>query len=1096
MKRVMGRTGVRVWVALLFSFWTCTAVWGQSTAQISGAVRDQSGAVLPGVEVTAKQTDTGLIRTVVTNETGSYTMPNLPVGPYRLEGALPGFSTFVQTGIVLTVGANPVIDINLAVGQVSETVEVQADAALVETRSTGIGQVIDNTRVLELPLNGRNVIQLIVLSGAAVNLGAVGNQRNYPASGISIAGGSYHGVTYLLDGGTHADPYNNLSLPMPFPDALQEFKVDTSALTAQYGQHAAGAVNAVTKSGTNEFHGTVFEFLRNGALNARNAFAATRDSLKRNQFGGVLGGPIVKSKLFFFVGDQATLQRSAPTTNRAFIPTPAMLAGDWTTVASPACNAGRQLTLRAPFVNNRIDTSLFVPQALNVLKLKGFPTTSDPCGEVLFGRRDSNNENVIVSKVDFTKSEKQTMFARWEYARLITPTNYDGVNLLSASTADYKQTMQSMVVGDTYLIGPNSVNSFRATLLRTVNDKSTRDYFSLSDVGVKGVYLEPNFPKIALINISGAFSTYGQPGTPGFTNSVASQLSDDISIVRGTHQIGFGANFVHTNMNLKYSTVASGEFQFNTTNTGIALGDFMLGRPNQFRQHNVNAYYFRQHYIGTYLQDTWKASPRLTVNAGIRWEPFWTPYEARGKVLSYDKARFDKGIRSTVFKNAPPGLLFPGDAGGPTNSFAGSTWLKWRFSPRLGFAWDPAGDGRTTVRAAYGYFLDYWHFFHYDAIKQTPPWAREVILPSPAGGFEEPWRGFPGGNPFPFVVDTNLPFIDSMQVFQLPEKLKPPYIHQWNLSIQKQLGTDWLVTANYLGNSTLHIMSSAEGNPAVYLPGASCTLAGRTFSPCSSTGNTAQRRILSLQNPVEGPRYANIIVIDDGGTRNFNGLLLSVQRRHSTGVTVQANYTLGHCIDYGPIFDISGPGRTTLDRLALEKGNCDLDRRHIFNLSTVYQVPSFSNSVVRAIATGWRVSGIVGVLSGSYLTAATGLDNALNGFGSQRPNQVLANPYAAVKNNQTWLNPAAFAQPETGTFGNMGRANLLGPGSIRIDLGLTREFRVRENHVVEFKAEAFNLPNHLNAGNPATNVSTTATFGLIRSAADPRILQFALKYVF
>src|SRR5205085_5138866 len=232
MRGLVGRIILRVLAGLFFSALSCGVGSAQSTAQISGVVMDVSGAVLPGVEVTASQTDTGLTRTVVTNETGSYTMPNLPVGPYRLEGALPGFSTFVQTGIVLTVGANPVIDVSLAVGQVSETVEVQADAALVETRSTGIGQVIDNTRVLELPLNGRNVIQLIVLSGAAVNLGAVGNQRNYPASGISIAGGSYHGVTYLLDGGIHADPYNNLSLPMPFPDALQEFKVDTSALTA------------------------------------------------------------------------------------------------------------------------------------------------------------------------------------------------------------------------------------------------------------------------------------------------------------------------------------------------------------------------------------------------------------------------------------------------------------------------------------------------------------------------------------------------------------------------------------------------------------------------------------------------------------------------------------------------------------------------------------------------------------------------------------------------------------------------------------------------------------------------------------------------
>jgi hypothetical protein len=1083
---------------------TITVASAQSTAQISGVVTDSSGAVLPGVEVTATQTETGLMRSVVTNESGSYTMPDLTVGPYRLEAALAGFRTFAQTGILLTVGANSVININLSVGQVSETVEVQADAALVETRSTGIGQVIDNTRVVELPLNGRNVIQLIVLSGAAVNLGAVGNQRNYPASGIAIAGGSYHGVTYLLDGGTHADPYNNLSLPMPFPDALQEFKVDTSALTAQYGQHAAGSVNAVTKSGTNDLHGTLFEFVRNGSFNARNAFAATRDSLKRNQFGGVLGGPIVKNKLFFFVGDQATVVRSAPTTTREFIPTPAMLAGDWTAVASPACNGGRQLALRAPFVNNRIDPSLFSPQALNVLKLPGFPTTSDPCGQVLFGQRASSNENVIVSKVDFTKSEKQNLFGRWEYARLTTPTNYDGANLLSASTADYKQTVQSIVIGDTYLLGANAVNSLRATLLRTVNDKRTRDYFSFSDIGVKGVYLPPNFPKIALISITGGFSTYGQPGTPGFTNSVASQLADDISIVRGTHQLGFGASFVHTNMNLQYSTVASGEFQFNATNTGFALGDYMLGKPSQFRQHNANTYYWRQNYIGSYLQDTWKATPRLTVNAGIRWEPFWTPHEPRGKVLSYDKARFDNGIRSTVFKNAPAGLLFPGDPGGPTDSFTGSTWLKWRFSPRVGFAWDPAGDGRLTVRAAYGYFLDYWHFFHYDAIKQTPPWARDIIVTSPAGGFEEPWRGFPGGSPFPFVVNSNLQFADSQQVFALPKQLKPPYIHQWNLSVQKQVGTDWLVTANYLGNSEMHIMSSAEGNQAVYLPAASCTLAGRLYSPCSSTANTAQRRVLSLQNPIDGPKYANIVLIDDGGTRNFNGLLLSVQRRPTAGITIQANYTLGHCIDYGPVFDISGPGRTTPDRLSLEKGNCDLDRRHIFNLSTVYQVPRFSNNLIRSFATGWKVSGIVGVLSGSYMTLTTGLDNALNGFGSQRPSQVLANPYAA-KDNRTWLNPAAFAQPATGNFGNMGRANIVGPGSIQIDMGLNREFRIREKHSVEFRAEAFNLSNHLNAAiplsasngsNPGLILSNTATFGLIRSALDPRILQFALKYAF
>ncbi|PYR97444.1 MAG: hypothetical protein DMG12_24245 [Acidobacteria bacterium] len=280
-----------VWVSLvigvLFSSSTCTVLWAQSTAQVSGTVKDQSGAVLPGVEVTITQTATGLARSIVTNETGSYALTNLPVGPYRIEASLPGFRTFAQTGIVLQVGSNPVINVSLEVGQVAESVEVQADAALVETRSTGVGQVIDNVRVLELPLNGRNLQELIILSGAAVGGGNQGTARTWPTDYISVGGGLNDALTYMLDGGTHNDPYSNANLPLPFPDALQEFKVETSAVPAQYGQHSAGAVNGVTKSGTNAFHGDLFEFVRNKVFNARNALATTRDGLKRNQFGGV-----------------------------------------------------------------------------------------------------------------------------------------------------------------------------------------------------------------------------------------------------------------------------------------------------------------------------------------------------------------------------------------------------------------------------------------------------------------------------------------------------------------------------------------------------------------------------------------------------------------------------------------------------------------------------------------------------------------------------------------------------------------------------------------------------------------------------------------
>src|SRR5713101_565312 len=442
-----------VFFGYLLSAMTCAVVWAQSTAQISGTVSDPSGAVLPGVEVTLTQTDTGLKRTVLTNETGSYIMPNLPVGPYKLEASLPGFSTFARTGIVLTVGADPLINISLAVGQVSETVEVQADATLVETRNTGISQMIDNTRVLELPLNGRQVTELVLLSGVATTStqGTLNpGSRNYPTIIIQVAGGMQAGLTYRLDGTNHNDAYNNLNLPLPFPDALQEFKVETSGLAAQYGFHSSGAVNAVTKAGTNDFHGDLFEFLRNGALNARNAFALTNDGLKRNQFGGTVGGPIIRNKLFFFGGEQGTKERARPSANRAYIPTPAMLAGDFTTIASPACNAGKTVTLRSPFSDNRIDPAQFSKVALNLLHHQLFPTTNDPCGEVRFGSRLQTNEWLSTGRMDYQVNAKHSLFGRFFDAHRDQPADYDGVNVLTSANGHLVQNVHSFALGETY----------------------------------------------------------------------------------------------------------------------------------------------------------------------------------------------------------------------------------------------------------------------------------------------------------------------------------------------------------------------------------------------------------------------------------------------------------------------------------------------------------------------------------------------------------------------------------------------------------------------------------------------------------------------
>src|SRR2546425_5106893 len=369
--------------------------WAQAVAgsQVSGVVKDSTGGVLPGVEVTITKTDTGTVRTVFTGAEGAYVFPNLPVGPYELKVVLQGFNTYVQNGIVLQVNTNPTIDVALTVGNIGELVTVTSSTATIETRSTGVGQVIDNRQITEIPLNGRQATELIFLSGLATSApgGDLNTNKNYPTVTISVAGGQANGITYIMDGGTHNDPFNNLNLPTPFPDALQEFKVETSSLPARYGHHAASAVNLVTKSGSNEIHGDAFEFLRNYRFNARNFFAPERDSLNRNQFGGTIGAPIVKNKGFLFGGYQGRIERSNPATTISFVPTQAMLIGDFTAITSPACNGGTQRTLTGGFVNNRIDASRLSPVTLKFLQ--HVPVSQDPCGRLQYGIPNNNTEH-------------------------------------------------------------------------------------------------------------------------------------------------------------------------------------------------------------------------------------------------------------------------------------------------------------------------------------------------------------------------------------------------------------------------------------------------------------------------------------------------------------------------------------------------------------------------------------------------------------------------------------------------------------------------------------------------------------------------------
>src|SRR5438552_4259815 len=471
-----------------------------ATAQINGRVTDSGGAVLPGATVTMMQTATGLTRSIVTDDTGSYLISNLPTGPYRLEIALQGFRTYVQTGLVLQVGATPTVNATLALGSLEEAVTVEAAAPIVDVRSAGISSVVEQERIVELPLQGRQVTDLLVLAGAAVQTAEATNRTSPGGVRISVAGGLPTGVGYTLDGATHNNPQENVNLPLPFPDALHEFRVATSGLTAQNGVHSAAAVNAVTKSGTNQFSGNAFEFLRDHRFNAKSPFAAIGpdgkrldDGLKRNQFGGTLGGPIFKDKLFFFGGYQATVLRQRPASNIAYAPNAAMLAGDFTTFTSPQCNGGRQVTLRAPYANNRIDPALFSPAALNLAKR--LPGSTDPCGQITFDVKSDHDEKQTLARIDYQVSAKYSFFGRYFVVRFTQPSGYAGGsdNVLKTATQGGNDWSHSLTFGSTMVLSSSIVNSVRFAINKATVDNYQTPFFSPKDIGANVYSYDPGY---------------------------------------------------------------------------------------------------------------------------------------------------------------------------------------------------------------------------------------------------------------------------------------------------------------------------------------------------------------------------------------------------------------------------------------------------------------------------------------------------------------------------------------------------------------------------------------------------------------------------
>ncbi len=750
---------------------------------------------------------------------------------------------------------------------------------------------------------------------------------------------------------------------------------------------------------------------------------------------------------------------------------------------------------------------------------KQLPLTSDPCGRTQFGYPTQIDEYQVVGRVDYQISDKQSLFGRYMAATYYRPPAYTlaPANLLTTGQAGLDDAMQSILLGHTWVISPTTINSFHAAANRVAINRLNTDFFSGCDLGVK-MYCG-HLPHQSYFTVTNAFSLGVTTGTKGHNANTTYQLGDDFSIVKGAHQIGFGALTSQYRLGLRGTVYAQNQYSFPS------LAAFLLGgnasNPVTVTTSLPNPMEQQKWYFSTYIRDSWKVNNRLTVNVGLRYEPFLPPDETNGAVYNFSLANMIAGKKTTVYLNAPPGLTFPGDSGFPGQA---GMYKQWNlFAPRLGVAWDPTGSGKMSLRASYGLSYDYANGQLFVNTADSPPFGNTEIFP--AASFTNPYASNPGGDIFPYTVGPNAPFVPGGIFIALQPNLHTTAVHQWNLGVQRQFGQDWVASATYAGSETEHLWVSYQLNPGQIVP---CP-GGAAITTCNTLANTNSRRLFSVNKYPGANLIANMDQYDDGGTASYNGLILALQKRMSRGFSVSANYTWSHCIgDFGIGNSTGNAGANALvipTNRRQDRSNClsaeigsggaggagggafSSDRRHLFNLTVVGEAPKFANRVLGTVVTGWQLAGIYRATSAAWLTVTMlPSDVQLSGTGSQRPIQLLGNTLCANPSASCWVNNAAFARPDPGTLSTMNRGNVPGPNFWQLDFALTRNFSITERQRLQVRGEVFNLTNSFRAGIPppslqagGAGVVTTfgsPNFGQITSALDPRILQLAMKYTF
>jgi hypothetical protein len=1048
-----------------------------TTGTIYGTVADPTGASIPGCKVTARNVATGVSQSTVTNGSGAYTFQTVDPGDYEVSSTATGFKTQTQKDVRVAANDNVHVAFALTLGNTTETVEVVAGTTMVDTREAQIATTIGQRELQQLPSLNRDVYSLVATVPGVTNYSAAPLTGDLDGTSFSVNGLPANMVSFYLDGAFN-NVYKDGSAgnAVPNPDALEEFHLITSNFDAEFGRTPAAVVNVITRSGTRNFHGEAYDYIRNDMFNAKNYFLTSVTPLKQNQFGGNFGGPLLKNgKAFFFVDYEGTIVHTPANVAATAIVTATALerTGDFRqskVLPNVSCNGVKYV----------ICPSAIDPVAANLLKF--VPVYDSTLNQTV---QQSSNGNQLVNqgtaRLDyhgFHNHSIELMFFT-QHGTQNTP-GAGGNQIYSYAGAVDNEIQDNIVAGDTWILSPHTVNSFRAFYTQNRYIQANAINNTLASIGSQAAEGGPIFsPPVFIIN--GYWQMGPNAAGPNDNDQQAFGAFNTFNLTRGHHDIKVGGSYVWEKYSANGNKTAGANFTFTGAATastvngktvnGNALADFLEGKANSLLQTSSSIQRQYSYDPALYVQDDWQIRPRLNVNLGLRWEVF-PPFPGQGVY-----GTFAPNVQSKVVPTAPLGLLYQGDPGIPAGVYA-TSWT--RFAPRVGFAFDMFGNGRTSLRGGYGiFYFDQAEIQTGQQLQQ--PFVASITTNKPLN-LVTPYA--PNPDPFPFVYNPANPrFVSGTTIFAVPRSGGAvPYVEEYNLNIQQQLSPGFSMQIGYVGNATRKNYLQHDINAPVYVSGAATTAAGiNARRPYEPTPNTYTFQAIQLNDNVDNDTY--------------NSLQASLRGRVGKNLTMRLSYVWGKSLGYsGPIVDQSD--------IARNYGPLAIDLRQRFVASYDYLLPEVHRfgAFGQEAINGWHISGITAFSSGSPFTVTSGVDTNLDGTVNDRAD-IVGNPYfdnsrSRAQKIQQFINPASFAVP-SGPYGDEQQRSLVGPGNINTNLALFKEFPIHENLRLLFRAEAFNAFGNVNLNNPRTGLTALNTnVSQITGAADARIWQFAAKLRF